>query len=71
MEIPEELKRFEYLYPYMESKKLAEGDPSFYAFIMAAMRKADDGNLQKLAMVFPNVYQELCELYNLPVPNLP
>lgn len=37
---------------YRQSISLMEDDPSFYALIMAAMRKADDDNLAKLKISF-------------------
>jgi len=51
---------------YQQSITLAEDDPSFYALIMAAMRKADDTNLEKLKTAFPDVYIELVQRYNAP-----
>lgn len=54
---------------YIDYKKAQEielrGFP-FYALIQAAMRQADSDNLQKLKLVFPEVYGELAERYNNP-----
>lgn len=41
-------------------------DQPFYALIMAAMRKADSYNAEKLRYVFPEVWVELQERYNAP-----
>lgn len=46
-------------YSYMASRDVLKSDPPFYALIMAAMRKADTGNLAKLRSVFPEVAEEL------------
>jgi hypothetical protein len=51
---------------YRQSITLAYDDPSFYAYIMAAMRKADDHNLALLESVFPDVLEELRARYNAP-----
>ena len=54
------------LYDYRASQQLAIGDPPFYALIMAAMRKADSGNMVKLQWAFPDTYVELQERYDSP-----
>ena len=54
------------LVAYRESQKIAYNDPSFYAIIMAAMRKADGINLEKLKSVFPETFEELKARYNAP-----
>lgn len=51
---------------YRQSLSVSMDDPSFYALIMAAMRKADDINIEKLKSVFPDVYSELYARYNAP-----
>ena len=55
---------------YMQSKAIMAGegevDPSFYAIIMAAMRKADTRNLRHLKAAFPGVWNELQERYVAP-----
>jgi len=56
-------KKFVYLHEYMVSKEIATQDYPFYALIMAAMRQADSNNIQKLRYLFPDVYDELKELY--------
>ena len=52
------------LHEYEESRELGKTDPSFYALIMAAMRKADDNNLGKLRSLFPETWKELLARYN-------
>lgn len=52
------------LFDYRESQDLAARDPSFYALIMAAMKKADGENLRKLVAGWPEVYAELDARYN-------
>jgi hypothetical protein len=54
------------LYDYRTSLKLEATECSFYALIMAAMRKADTDNLIKLKMAFPEVYDELSKRYYAP-----
>lgn len=52
---------------YRQSQAImSDGDFSFYSLIMAAMRKADTDNLEKLKSVFPEVYGELRARYNAP-----
>jgi len=46
-------------------------DPPFYALIMAAMRKADSSNTDKLAAAFPDVWGELKARYHAPGGLLP
>jgi len=50
-------------FDYETSKHLLQGDPPFYALIMAAMRKADDENLSWMDetgcfLSIPPVYTE-------------
>jgi len=51
-------------YEYRESLKIAADDPSFYALIMAAMRKADTTNGYKLRTAWPDVWKELYARYH-------
>jgi TorA maturation chaperone TorD len=52
---------------YQESQQIGVWeDWTFYALIMAAMRKADDENLAKLESVFPETLAELRARYNAP-----
>lgn len=54
------------LYEYEEGSEIAAKDPSFYALIQAAMRRADTYNLELLQRCWPNVWRELMERYNAP-----
>ena len=54
------------LYDYELSKKLMMDDPPFYALIMAAMRKADTYNLERLKVGFFDTWEELQARYNAP-----
>lgn len=54
------------IFDYLESLKLSKGDPSFSAIIMAAARKADTINFQKLQMCWPEIVEELRQRYNAP-----
>lgn len=54
------------LFDYQESLKIAKEDYSFYALIMAAMRRADDENLPKLQTAFPQQWIELQARYHAP-----
>lgn len=47
------------LFDYKASLKISVEDPPFYAIIMAAMRKADTNNLEKLMRAWPKVWKEL------------
>jgi hypothetical protein len=51
------------LYDYRESLKISVDDPGFAAFIMAAMRKADDINLERLKTAWPEIWKELFARY--------
>lgn len=42
-------------YDYIMSQRIDRAGFPFYAIIMAAMRKADDENLQQLQDAFPDV----------------
>jgi hypothetical protein len=54
------------LYDFNVSRQIWAEDPPFYALIMAAMRKADPDNLEKLKAVFPETWAELKERYWAP-----
>ena len=54
------------LYGYRESLEIAKQDYGFYALIMAAMRKADSRNIEKLKQAWPDTHAELMERYNAP-----
>ena len=46
-------------YDYDISLEIADQGPPFYAVVMAAMRLADDFNLELLRQSFPEVWDEL------------
>ena len=50
---------------YNQSKSLS-ADGSFQGLIMAAMRNADNNNLEKLKAAFPDTWQELNDRYHAP-----
>jgi hypothetical protein len=50
---------------YEESRRLA-ADSDFYPLLLAAMRCADTGNVDKLRQVFPEVWEELRDRYQPP-----
>lgn len=54
------------LYEYEEGREIAAKDPSFYALIQAAMRRADTSNSEKLMAMWPEVWKELNLRYNAP-----
>lgn len=53
-------------FDYEVSKHLAAEDHPFHALVMAAMRKADDENGDKLRAAFPLVWAELWARYHAP-----
>lgn len=53
-------------YDYEMSKELEKADFPFYALIMAALRKADSDNLDKLRAAFPETWAELYKRYHSP-----
>lgn len=59
------------LHEYLVSRELHDHDHPFYALVMAAMRKADDVNLDKLSRAFPDVHEELQRRYDAPGGRLP
>ena len=54
------------LIDYNQSQKIAMQDFYFYALIMAAMRKADTENLEKLREAWPATWAELQARCNAP-----
>lgn len=58
-------------YDYEVSRDLDAHDLPFYALIMAAMRKADTDNLDKLQAAFPETWRELDARYHAPGGLLP
>ena len=54
------------LYDYRESERIAKEDYPFDALIMAAMRRADSFNAEKLQHEFPMLWDELKKRYNAP-----
>ena len=54
------------LYEYRESLRISANDPGFYALIMAAARKADTDNMNRLEAAFPKTISELRSRYNAP-----
>ena len=54
-------------FDYRASQEIDGHDYPFYAIIMAAMRKADTSNVEKLKSAFPATFLELQERYNLPL----
>lgn len=56
---------------YAVSCTIYAKEPPFYALVMAAMRQADDVNLEKLISAWPGVWAELQERYNSPGGLLP
>jgi hypothetical protein len=51
------------LYDYRESLEISKEDPGFCALIMAAMRKADDVNVELLKAAWPETWSELFARY--------
>lgn len=56
---------------YEQSQAMERFDYSFYALIMSAMRRADNDNLTKLKLCWPDVWLELQARYNAPGGVLP
>lgn len=59
------------LYDYELSKKIAVRDEPFHALVMAAIRKADTGNLARLELAFPEVVDEFRRRYDAPLGVIP
>jgi hypothetical protein len=53
-------------YDYLIGRELMIPDPPFYSLIQAAMRKADDHNLEKLKRAWPEIWEELEARYHAP-----
>ena len=54
------------LHEYEESRAIEREDRSFYGLIMAAMRRADTDNLERLKAAFPETWAELQDRYRSP-----
>lgn len=54
------------LYEYELGREIAAKNTAFYALIQAAMRRADNANLEMLKGCWPDVWLELRERYNAP-----
>lgn len=54
------------LFDYQASKVLSLEDPPFAALIMAAYRKADSTNANRLRTAFPEITAEMQARYNAP-----
>lgn len=48
---------------FLVARDLERQDLPFYALVQAAMRRASNGNLEKLQLVFPEVWQDLQARY--------
>ena len=59
------------LHDYETSARLERQGVAFYALVMAAMRRADSSNLDRLRRAFPEVHEELRNRYNAPGGLLP
>jgi hypothetical protein len=53
-------------YDYETGRKLEMTELPFYGIIQAAMRRADNENLEKLKGCFPEVWDDLQKRYNAP-----
>jgi hypothetical protein len=54
------------LYDYRVSEEIYKKDYPFYALLMAVIRKADDVNLLKLRLAWPDIVKELQDRYYAP-----
>jgi hypothetical protein len=54
------------LWDYECSIEISKRDEPFYALLMAAIRKADNNNLRRLEMAFPEVVDEFKKRYDAP-----
>lgn len=58
------------LHDYRQSRELSGASgasgATFYALLMAAMRRADTDNTEKLKEAFPETYEELRQRYRAP-----
>lgn len=57
---------FSLRFEYEASRQIHNACPPFYALIMAAMRGADEENLRRLKLGFPDVWDELEARYHAP-----
>ena len=58
-------------YDYKRAVQLIVADEPYYAFIMAAMMKADDVNLPKLKALWPHIWDEVNARFNASGGRLP
>lgn len=58
-------------YDYIIGREILSSDPPFAALVMAAMRKADDNNLEMLKDCWPEIWEELEARYMAPDGYLP
>ena len=58
------MPRMKYYFAYAQYRELVKEDRSVYAYIMAAMMKADDYNLGQLRAAFPEVWEDLRARYH-------
>jgi hypothetical protein len=58
-------------YDYERSRVIAATDEPFYALMMAAYRRADSANAQKIQAMWPDLVDELTERYHAPGGILP
>lgn len=56
---------------YEFSRRAVAEDWPFYGIIMAAMRRADTDNLNRLRLAFPDTFRELQARYDAPGGALP
>ena len=54
------------IHEYYMAVQIKKQDSPFYGIIMAAMLRADTGNLEKLKAAFPEQFIELNARYNSP-----
>jgi hypothetical protein len=59
------------LHGYLAAVELVKKDEPFFGLIMAAMMKADDHNLVRLKVCWPDVWDELEKRYHAPGGRLP
>lgn len=59
------------LHEYLCSQAISANDPPFYALLFAMIRQADDRNLQRIRMCWPDKHIEMKARYNAPGGVLP